>query len=191
MMFSSWKTMRGEQSLALRAETTEGSYRMAQHILRTTKTKPPLGVWQLGQSFRRETSDGANAANLRFNAFYQLEFQLIYSKPYTDDNGKPRGTQAPIPQLLKDALVPLVAKLTGLESRLVPSDRLPVYSEATDDIEVFWHAPTKEAPEWKEVCSMSQRTDFTATIEGIKDPLTVFEVAFGADRMVAVSQGYP
>jgi hypothetical protein len=31
---------------------------------------------------------------------------------------------------------------------------------------------------------MSQRKDFPQDIPGIKDPLTVFEVAFGADRMV-------
>lgn len=181
----------GDEEMVLRAETTDGSYTMAEHILRNTKTKPPLGVWQLGQSFRRELSDGANAANLRFNSFYQLEFQLIYSAPYTDEAGKPRGTQAPIPDIVREALLPLVKQLTGLETRQVPSDRLPPYSERTDDIEVFWHAPTKDEPEWKEVCSMSQRKDFDRQIPGIKDPLTVFEVAFGADRMVAVSQGYP
>jgi hypothetical protein len=111
----------GEDEMVLRAETTDGSYTVAEHILRNSKTKPPLGVWQLGQSFRRELSDGANAANLRFNSFYQLEFQLIYSKPWVDENQKPRGTQAPIPQILKDALLPLVQKMTGLEARIVPS----------------------------------------------------------------------
>lgn len=182
----------GDSEMVLRAETTDGSYMLAEHILRTTKTKAPFGVWQLGQSFRRETSDGANAANLRFNAFYQLEFQLIYSKPTSveqpDGTLKLRGTQAPIPQIMRDALLPMVQKITGLDARIIPSDRLPPYSQETNDIEVFWHAPTKAEPEWKEVCSMSQRTDFP-DIPGQKDPLTVFEIAFGADRLTAVTQG--
>lgn len=201
----------GDEEMVLRAETTDGSYLMAEHLLRSSRVRPPLGIWQLGQSFRRELSDGASAANLRFNSFYQLEFQLIYAKPVyaemtEDDFAKKaeiesqggeyqrkviKGTGAPIPKLLKEMLVPLVAKMTGLEARLVPSDRLPSYSESTDDIEVFYHAPTKDEGEWKEVCSMSQRTDFNAQISGVKDELTVFEIAFGADRMVAVSQGNP
>lgn len=211
--------MGGEQ-MVMRAETTDGSYRVAEHLLRAGKVRLPLGVWQLGQSFRRELGDGANAANLRFNSFYQLEFQLLYAKPVLkemsdeeiaegkaklerDNASRPedqrkewahpviRGTAAPIPKLVKEALLTLVQKITGLDARIVPSDRLPPYSEVTEDIEVFWHPPTKAEPEWKEVCSMSQRKDFTAQIPGIKDEITVFEIAFGADRMVAVTQGEP
>jgi histidyl-tRNA synthetase len=63
---------------ALRAETTDGTYRIARHLLRSTSMKPPLCVYQSGKSFRRETSDGATAAKLRFNEFNQLEFQCIF-----------------------------------------------------------------------------------------------------------------
>lgn len=125
----------GSSEMVLRAETTDGSYQMAEYLLRTTTTKTPLGVWQYGQSFRRELSDGANAANLRFNSFYQLEFQLVYSKPWVqeipDGTKKPRGTQAPIPQIMRDALLPMVKQMTGLDARIVPSDRRPPYSEET------------------------------------------------------------
>lgn len=169
----------GDQQMVLRAETTDGSYRMAEHILRTTKTKPPLGVWQLGQSFRRELSDGANAANLRLNAFYQLEFQLVYGADTMFDYGT----------MLRDKLRTLVQSITGLETRLVPSDRLPPYAEETIDIEVFWHAPTKAEPEWKEVCSTSRRTDFPQ-LPDFKKGLKLFEVAFGLDRLVMVQQGH-
>lgn len=170
----------GGEELVLRAETTDGSYAIAQHILRTTRTKPPLGIWQLGQSFRRELSDGANAANLRFNSFYQLEFQLLYAE----------GTHFDYVTLLKEKLATLVRQITGLETRIVPSDRLPSYSEETTDIEVFWHPPTKTEPEWKEVASMSRRTDFPPVPE-FKKAIHVFEVAFGADRLVAVTRGEP
>ena len=131
----------------------------------------------MGQSFRQERMDGATAAKLRFNAFYQLEFQCIYAE----------GTAAPIAQTVREALVPVVARLTGLETRLVPSDRLPAYSEETIDIEVLWQSPTQDEPEWKEVASTSIRSDFPAI--AAQKPCRVFEVAFGMDRMVAVAQG--
>lgn len=161
----------GDRDFALRAETTIGSYEMAALLLKATKMRPPLCVYTMGQSFRQERMDGATAAKLRFNAFYQLEFQCIYSE----------GTTAPIAQTVREALVPVVQKITGLPTRLVPSDRLPSYSKETIDIEVEWN------DEWKEVASTSIRTDFPQ-IAGQK-PVEVFEVAFGMDRMVVLAQG--
>jgi glycyl-tRNA synthetase len=70
----------GERAFALRAETTDGTYAIAERILRTTKLRPPLCVWQMGTSHRRETRDGATAAKLRLNAFTQLELQLIHAE---------------------------------------------------------------------------------------------------------------
>ncbi len=163
----------GDRDMALRAETTNGSYLMAVNILRTTKTKLPLCVWQLGQSFRRETSDGATAAKLRFNAFYQLEFQCIFSA----------DTMADYASMVRSELEILVGKITGLPTRIVESDRLPSYSTQTLDIEVLYN------DRWTEVASTSMRTDFPE-LESLKKGVKVFEVAFGADRMVAVSQGF-
>lgn len=159
-----------DKDYALRAETTIGSYKLAEHMMKATKARPPLCVYTMGQSFRQERSDGATAAKLRFSAFYQLEFQCIYAE----------GTTAPIAQTVRDVLVPAVVHLTGLETRLVPSDRLPAYSEETIDIEVLWRS------EWKEVASTSIRTDFP--VIAAQKPCKVFEVAFGMDRMVAVAQ---
>ncbi len=170
----------------LRAETTPGSYAIAEHLMVSTNMKAPFVVYTAGQSFRQERSDGATAAKLRFNAFYQLEFQCIYTKPFTDDNGKPQGTHAPIPDNLRASLRDAVAKITGLETRLVPSDRLPGYAEETIDIEVLWRSPTTNEKEWKEVCSTSIRKDFPEIAS--HKPYRVFEVAFGLDRMVAVTQ---
>ena len=66
-----------DQAWALRAETTPGSYLYAKRLFQTFGYRPPLCVWQAGQSFRTEASDGATAAKLRFNSFWQLEFQCI------------------------------------------------------------------------------------------------------------------
>lgn len=172
----------GGKEYALRAETTIGSYKIAEQILNEGAMRLPLCIYTAGQSFRQERSDGATAAKLRFNAFYQLEYQCIYAKPWVDENGKQRGTTAPIASTVRNALVHEVSKITGLDTRLIPSDRLPTYSEETIDIEVFWNN------QWKEVASTSIRTDFPP-INKLKDPMAVFEVAFGLDRMVAVTQG--
>ncbi|AGS22135.1 hypothetical protein REMIM1_CH02355 [Rhizobium etli bv. mimosae str. Mim1] len=48
----------------------------------------------------------------------------------------------------------MVASLIHLPTRVVPSDRLPAYSEVTMDIEV------DNGDNWMEVCSVSRRTDF-------------------------------
>ena len=151
----------------LRPETTAGSYAVARHILKTTKVKPPLCVWQEGPSFRREVSDGANAAKLRYFQFDQLEYQCIYS---IDTKADYRA--AVLPQLVKT-----LAWLTRCESRIAESDRLPSYSESTMDIEVL--KPHDNATRWTEVASISIRTDF--------DPrFRVLEIAIGLDRVVDI-----
>lgn len=164
----------GSKEWALRAETTNGTYVMAQHLIRSSSMNPPLCLYQAGKSFRRETTDGATAAKLRFNEFYQLEFQCIYGL----------STTAPIPEALRKALLPVVAAITGLPTRLIESDRLPAYATETIDIEVLLPGEGKE--EWREVASTSRRTDFPG-VQGMKYECTVFEVAFGLDRMVSLA----
>ncbi len=162
----------GTEKWALRAETTDGSYLMAQHLMRSTTMKPPLCVYQVGRSYRRENSDGATAAKLRFNEFQQLEFQCIYGE----------STAAPIAETLRADLVVTVSSLLGREARLIESDRLPAYATETVDIEVV----TDEG-DWREVASTSRRTDFPA-IPGMKFNCMCFEVAFGLDRLVALAR---
>jgi glycyl-tRNA synthetase (class II) len=161
----------GDERWALRAETTDGTYLMAEHLLRTTSIKAPLCIYQTGKSYRRETSDGATAAKLRFNEFYQLEFQCIFGTT----------TTAPIAETLRTALLPVVSRLTAREARMVESDRLPSYATETIDIEV-----KTDDGDWREIASTSRRTDFPE-IPGFKYQNTCFEVAFGLDRLVALS----
>lgn len=150
----------GGESMLLRAETTPSSYAYA----RTLQGKLPVCVWQSGKSFRRETNDGASAAKLRFNEFWQLEFQGIYR---ADTKADYRGA-------LIEALCPAVRLFTGSEVRVVESDRLPSYSESTLDIEVLYGG------RWTEVASCSIRTDYS-------DDARVCEVAFGLDRIVEIT----
>lgn len=169
----------GTKPWALRAETTDGTYLAAVEILRTTNVKAPLCVWQMGPSFRRERSDGATAeGRLRLKQFNQLEFQCVLREDTALDIAPP----------LREALVPVVRRITGLETRLVESDRLPSYATETIDIECLLpKADPTDDDVWREVASTSRRTDFPE-IPGHK-PLKVVEFAFGADRLVALANG--
>lgn len=154
----------GGGDLYLRAETTPSSYAVARHI----GGKLPLCVWQAGKVFRRETNDGASAAKLRFNDFWQLEFQCIYR---TDTKADYRAS-------LLDRLVPHVRRVTAREVRVIESDRLPSYSESTLDIEVIHNG------QWREVASCSIRTDYSPETR-------VCEIAFGLDRVATIATQFP
>ena len=158
------------QHLVLRPETTKSSYAAAIPMLSKNGTKEflkknlPLCVWQVGKSFRVEKSDGATAAKLRFNEFYQQEFQCIYSV----------GTLADYRAIvLHDIKLEMLRFFPSNVLRVVDSDRLPSYSESTIDIEV------KHGDEWREVASCSIRTDF-------HEECRVFELAIGLDRLVEI-----
>ena len=123
--------------LALRPETTYGSYEVARKIL-AEKAKMPLCVYQVGKSFRREQDK--SLANMRLKEFYQLEFQCIYSATTANDY-----QSAMLPKLQA-----IFERLLG-NCSIVESDRLPAYSLKTMDIESGG----------MELASVSLRTDFS------------------------------
>jgi glycyl-tRNA synthetase len=162
------------RELALRPETTPGSYVYAQHLLNThSGVKPPFVIWQSGKSFRREQDQVTK--NMRLKEFYQQEFQCIYTADTANDYHT--AILEPVRKMISDQL--------GLPTRLVPSDRLPSYSQITTDIEV------NNGDKWMEVCSISRRTDFPekARFAGkggqtVEKDLLVLEIAIGLDRCV-------
>lgn len=157
--------------LVLRPETTYSSFAYLRHLYpdhMQMKKKMPLCVWQAGKSYRRETNDGASAAKLRFNEFYQLEFQCVYTLGTMTD--------------YRSVIIPLIRKeierFCGAETRVVDSDRLPSYSTNTTDIEIKMLDGS-----WKELASCSIRTDFA---EGF----LVCEIAIGLDRVVHLANKF-
>ncbi len=162
----------GSQGGALRAETTASSYLYAEHLLKSGLARPPVCVWQVGKSFRRETNDGARASELRFNEFYQIEFQCVFKS----------DTKADIRGCAEAAIVDAIKRVThSQEARIVPSDRLPSYSKETRDVEVpYGELTATGSKKWKEMCSISTRTDFPM------DNMLVLEVAVGLDRLIVV-----
>lgn len=142
--------------LALRPETTFGSYTYAQSLLDShSGYRLPLCIWQHGKSFRREQD--FPLSKMRLKEFYQLEFQCIYSPSTKCD--------------YSEAMIPCVQRTLSQvigPCRVEPSDRIPAYAEWTQDI-------VCEATDM-EVCSISLRKDFPDA--------KVLEVAIGTDRCV-------
>ena len=147
--------------LALRPETTMGSYAYARHILsgyHDPKFKPPICVWQHGKSFRREQDQPTKF--MRLKEFYQLEFQILFAANTSNDY---------YPRLVEDVRKALAELLVNCKTE--KSDRLPSYSDETTD--VIFVEPEQEM----EICSISRRKDFDSKIKNI-------EVAIGTDRCV-------
>lgn len=126
--------------LALRPETTFGSYEVAKHILEQ-KNRLPICVYQQGKSFRNEQDKALS--NMRLKEFWQLEFQCLYSiktaNSYND---------AMMPELKK-----IFDRLIGC-CDIIPSDRLPSYSILTTDIEY----------NGMELASVSLRKDYSEDV---------------------------
>ena len=144
--------------LALRPETTMGSFEYAKHILSThneIKQRLPIVIWQHGKSFRREQDQPTKF--MRLKEFYQLEFQIIFSLNTANDYSI---------SLYNDVKT-AISNMIG-SCRIEMSDRLPNYSEETTDI-------VCEKTNM-EVCSMSKRKD----LDGYK----VIEIAIGTDRCI-------
>ena len=158
--------MQGESSV-LRPETTPGSYVYAEHLFENN-VMPPICVWQSGKSYRKEQDQPSK--HCRFKEFYQQEFQCIYSKTTKNDYQTALMVQ----------LSEMFAKVIGLPTRIVDSDRLPSYSVRTLDVEV------DNGDKWMEICSISHRTDFTYQIKKGQKPIEcdVLEIAIGLDRCV-------
>lgn len=145
-----------QELLALRPETTPGSYAYARYLLGShKKISPPLVVWQHGKSFRREQDK--TLKHMRLKEFNQLEFQVLFAE----------STKADYHSILLDTTASVIEYLVG-DCRLEHSDRLPHYSTETIDI--------VRVDNNMELCSISKRTDY----EGLRN----IEVAIGTDRIV-------
>ena len=145
--------------LVLRPETTMGSYVFAQHLLDSKSGyRLPFVVWQHGKSFRQEQDQVLK--NWRLKEFYQLEFQILYGMTTANDYSIP----------VTKAILEEMGRFFNSYDHVVTlqsSDRLPSYSESTQDV-IYNDL---------ELCSISKRTDF----KGAKN----LEVAIGTDRLVA------
>ena len=160
-----------DHELVLRPETTPSTYAYMQHLLNGhARVRLPLCVWQAGKSFRREQDQGLK--HVRLKEFWQQEFQCAYAADTANDYHA--SVLEPVRRMIGASV--------GLPARIVPSDRLPAYSEITLDVEL------NNGDKWMEVDSMSRRTDFPQTVTvsgkgGAREvEVRVLEIAIGLDR---------
>lgn len=75
-------------------------------------------------------------------------------------------------------MMPILEKelswLCRAEARVIPSDRIPSYALSTLDVEA------KHKKEWREMASVSIRTDFDSSLLNLK-------IAIGLDRIAVIS----
>jgi glycyl-tRNA synthetase len=185
MMF---KTHQGvtEDSAAeiyLRPETAQGIFVNFRNILRATRRKLPMGVAQVGKSFRNEITPGN--FTFRTREFEQMEMEF-FCKPGEDLQWFDYWRS-----FCRDWLLSLGMKAENLRLRDHKPEELSHYSKATTDFE--YRFPFG----WGELWGIADRTDFDLkqhqqhSGENMEytDPLTnekyipyVVEPALGADR---------
>lgn len=165
--FPIWKVWHKDYILALRPESTAGTFMMFNHLFpqKSVLTKRlPLCLWQAGLSFRVEQEK--TFSNLRFKQFWQMEFQLAYAE----------GTKADYHTHAVESVMEILGfvfphykgELSIVDLVDFPEE-MPFYSERTTDIYLVDH----------EVVAVSSRTDF-------KYP--VVEISCGLDRLLAFYQ---
>ena len=148
MMF---KTHQGvtEDSAAeiyLRPETAQGIFVTFKNIVRSTRRKLPMGVCQIGKSFRNEITPGNFI--FRTREFEQMEMEF-FCKPGEDMQWFEywRG-------FCRDWLLSLGIKEDNLRLRDHKAEELSHYSKATTDFEFLFPFG------WGELWGIADRTDF-------------------------------
>jgi glycyl-tRNA synthetase len=154
--------------IVLKPETTPSSYLYLEHLLQQQQVVPPIVVWQVSKSFRREQDQPTK--HCRFKEFYQQEFQCLFSADTKNDYQH---------NIIND-LANMFKDIVALPTRIVLSDRLPDYSIKTIDIEVW------NEDKWMEVCSVSLRKDFIyqPVIKNKQITCYVLEIALGIERLI-------
>ena len=170
--------------LYLRPETAQGIFVNFKNVVRATRRKLPMGIAQVGKSFRNEITPGNFI--FRTREFEQMELEF-FCQPGTDLEWFEYWRA-----FCRDWLLSLGIKEENLRLRDHKPEELSHYSKATTDFEFLFPFG------WGELWGIADRTDFDLTAhqntsgENMEyiDPITneryipyVVEPSLGADRM--------
>ncbi len=185
MMFKTHQGVNEDTSteIYLRPETAQGIFVNFKSIVRATRRKMPMGVAQIGKSFRNEITPGNFIFRIR--EFEQMELEF-FCKPGEDMEWFTYWRA-----FCRDWLLNLGIKEESLRLRDHKPEELSHYSKATTDFEFLFPFG------WGELWGIADRTDFdlkahqTTSGENMDylDPITneryipyVIEPSLGADR---------
>ena len=146
-----FKTFQGvtedtKSELYLRPETAQGIFVNFKNVLRTTRRKLPMGIGQVGKSFRNEITP--RNFLFRIREFEQMELEF-FCKPGTDMEWFKYWRA-----FCKDWLLSLGMKEESLRLRDHSPEELCFYSKGTTDIEF------KFPFGWGELWGIADRTDY-------------------------------
>ena len=146
-----FKTFQGvtedtKSELYLRPETAQGIFVNFKNVLRTTRRKLPMGIGQVGKSFRNEITPGNFLFRIR--EFEQMELEF-FCEPDTDLEWFEYWRA-----FCKDWLLSLGMKEESLRLRDHSPEELCFYSKGTTDIEF------KFPFGWGELWGIADRTDY-------------------------------
>ena len=187
LMFKTFQGVTEDSSaqIYLRPETCQGIFVNFKNILRTTRKRVPMGIGQIGKSFRNEITPGNFI--FRTREFEQMEYEF-FCKPDTDLEWFEY-----FENYCKQFLLDLGIKEENIRFRKHSKEELVFYSKATTDIEFNYPFG------WGELWGIADRTDYDLTrhMEHSKqdlsytDPETnekfipyVIEPSVGVDRLL-------
>ncbi len=148
LMFKTFQgvTEDAKAEIYLRPETAQGIFVNFKNVQRTTRRKLPMGIAQIGKSFRNEITPGN--FTFRTREFEQMELEF-FCKP---------GTELEWHKYWKDFcktwLLNLGIKEENIRLRDHSKEELSHYSNATTDIEFTFPFG------WGELWGIASRTDF-------------------------------
>ncbi len=130
----------------LRPETAQGIFVNFKNVMRTTRRKIPMGIAQIGKSFRNEITPGNFI--FRTREFEQMELEF-FCKPGTDLEWHKYWKE-----FCENWLISLGMKRENIRLRDHSKEELSHYSNATTDIEFAFPFG------WGELWGIADRTDF-------------------------------
>ena len=148
LMFKTFQgvTEDAKAEIYLRPETAQGIFVNFKNVMRTTRRKLPMGIAQVGKSFRNEITPGNFIFRIR--EFEQMELEF-FCKPGTD-----LEWFAYWKQFCREFLDYLGIKETSLRLRDHEKEELSHYSNATTDFEF------KFPFGWGELWGIADRTNY-------------------------------
>ena len=148
LMYKTYQGVTEDSSseIYLRPETAQGIFVNFKNVLRTTRRKLPMGIGQVGKSFRNEITPGNFI--FRIHEFEQMELEF-FCKPGTDMEWFEYWRA-----FCKNWLLSLGMKEEKIRLRDHSPEELCFYSKGTTDIEFAFPFG------WGELWGIADRTDY-------------------------------
>ena len=148
LMYKTYQGVTEDSSseIYLRPETAQGIFVNFKNVLRTTRRKLPMGIGQVGKSFRNEITPGNFIFRIR--EFEQMELEF-FCKPGTDMEWFEYWRA-----FCKNWLLNLGMKEEKIRLRDHSPEELCFYSKGTTDIEFAFPFG------WEELWGIADRTDY-------------------------------